>query len=138
MVLLVEGSLRFFFQEIHYDSSFKEILAIKHGIENFGFYVRPCHFKIEMDMVSFPKMLNFKQKVISNSQLHRWSNWFSQFSFTVIHIKGKSNIIADFFSRNHPSNPSLMMFSSISMSYQNPPEHFLYSLAMGKGKFGKK
>lgn len=52
-----------------------------------------------MDMTSFPKMLQFKQMMIPNPQLLRWSDWFSQWSFDVIHVKGKDNVIADFFSR---------------------------------------
>lgn len=79
-------------------------------------------------MGSFPQMLSFKNKKIPNTQLLRWSNWFSQFSFTVTHIKGKSNIVADFFSR-HPRDtfqiqPSIRMYSSIIPSFANPPEVF--------------
>ena len=46
--------------ELHYHSTFKEILAVKHGIENFQFHLLRHNFLVEMDMSSFPKMLQFK------------------------------------------------------------------------------
>ena len=55
-----------------------------------------------MDMSSFPKMLQFKRKILLHPQLLRWSNWFSQWSFQVEHIKGKDNLITDYLSRKPP------------------------------------
>ena len=46
--------------ELHYHSTFKEILAVKHGIEKFQFHLLGHNFLVEMDMSSFPKMLQFK------------------------------------------------------------------------------
>ena len=43
--------------ELHYHSTFKEILAVKHGIEIFQFHFLGHNFLVEMDMSSFPKML---------------------------------------------------------------------------------
>ena len=62
-----------------------------------------------MDMSSFPKMLQFKRKMLPHPQLLRWSNWFSQWSFQVKHIKGKNNLITDYLSRKPPVqfNPHL-------------------------------
>ena len=85
--------------ELHYHSTFKEILAVKHGIEKFQFHLLGHNFLVEMDMSSFPKMLQFKRKIFPHPQLLRWSNWFSQWSFQVKHIKGKDNLITDYLSR---------------------------------------
>nr|GEY23457.1 putative reverse transcriptase domain, viral movement protein [Tanacetum cinerariifolium] len=49
-------------------------------------------------MSSFPRMLQFKRKMLHHAQLLRWSNWFSQWKFTVKHIKGTENVLADFLS----------------------------------------
>ena len=38
------------FKELHYRSTFKEILAVKHGIENFQFHFLEHNFLVEMDM----------------------------------------------------------------------------------------
>lgn len=46
----------------HYHSTFKEILAVKRGIEKFQFHLVGRSFLVEMDSSSFPKMLQFKQK----------------------------------------------------------------------------
>ena len=43
--------------KLHYHSTFKEILAVKHGIEKFQFHLLRRNFLVEMDMSSFPKML---------------------------------------------------------------------------------
>ena len=80
-----------------------------------------------MDMGSFPKMLHFKQNLVPNPQLLRWSAWFSQYSFDVKNIKGKKNIVADFFSRKEPLPqqalvipvPPCFMFSPVT---SEPPD----------------
>ena len=63
--------------ELHYHSTFKEILALKNGIKKFLFHLLGLNFLVEMDMSSFPKMLQFKRKMLPHPQLLRWSNWFS-------------------------------------------------------------
>ena len=40
--------------------------------------------------------------MLPHPQLLRWSNWFSQWSFQVKHIKGKDNLITDYLSRKPP------------------------------------
>ena len=55
-----------------------------------------------MDMSSFSKLLQFKRKMLLHPQLLRWSNWFSQWSFQVKHIKGKDNLITDYLSKKPP------------------------------------
>ncbi|KAM7490949.1 hypothetical protein LguiA_033870 [Lonicera macranthoides] len=92
--------------ESHYHSTFKEILAIRRGIEKFQFHLISHHFTIETYMKSFPVMLQFKNKQIPNPQLLRWYEWFSQWSFTTKHIPGKQNVIADYYSRTQPNQLS--------------------------------
>ena len=104
----------------HYHSSFKKIVAIKNGIKHFSFYLISHNFLIEMDMCSFPKMLQYKQKIVPNPQLLRWANWFSQYTFEVKHIKGKSNIVANFFSRPPPKPTGFLMFTPEPLHY--PPD----------------
>ncbi|XP_040964598.1 uncharacterized protein [Gossypium hirsutum] len=64
---------RFTDAEIHYHSTFKEILAVKYGISKFQFHLTGYHFLVEMDMSSFPKMLKFKQKEVLHPQHLRWA-----------------------------------------------------------------
>jgi hypothetical protein len=90
---------RFKDSEMHYHSTFKEILAVKKAIEKFEFHLIGHKFQVEMDMSSFPKMLHFKQKVVPHQQLLRWSEWFSKYDFTSVYLKGTKNILADMLSR---------------------------------------
>ncbi|XP_043705142.1 uncharacterized protein LOC122654953 [Telopea speciosissima] len=55
--------------EQHYHSTFKEILAVRRGIEKFQFYLIGHTFQVEMDISSFPRMLQFKQKTLLEPQL---------------------------------------------------------------------
>ncbi|KAL2541639.1 putative reverse transcriptase domain [Abeliophyllum distichum] len=59
-----------------------------------------------MDMSAFPKMMNFKQKQIPNSQLLRWAEWFSNFDFEVKHIEGHNNLLPDLLSK--PKSKSMV------------------------------
>ncbi|XP_027158389.1 uncharacterized protein LOC113760009 [Coffea eugenioides] len=116
------ASGKFKVSEQHYHSTFKEILAVKNGIKKFSFFLISHHFLVEMDMGSFPKMLHFKQNNVPNPQLLRWSAWFSQYSFEVKNIKGKKNIVADFFSRKEPlpqQDQPCFMFSPVC---SEPPD----------------
>ncbi|PKI56587.1 hypothetical protein CRG98_023031 [Punica granatum] len=62
---------RFKPSEQHYHSTFKEILAIINGIKKFEFHLVGYKFMAEMDISSFPKMLQFKQKQLPHPQLLR-------------------------------------------------------------------
>ncbi|GKD20889.1 putative reverse transcriptase domain, viral movement protein [Tanacetum coccineum] len=51
--------------------------TLKRGIEKFQFHLIGHEFQVELDMSSFPRMLQFKRKILPHAQLLRWSNWFS-------------------------------------------------------------
>ena len=42
-------------------------------------------------------------EILLHPQLLKWSNWFSQWSFQVKHIKGKDNLITNYLSRKPPA-----------------------------------
>jgi len=46
--------------EMHYHSTFKEILAVKNLIEKFEFHLIGHHFLVESDMAYFPQITKFK------------------------------------------------------------------------------
>ncbi|KAK8487576.1 hypothetical protein V6N11_066561 [Hibiscus sabdariffa] len=105
---------RFSDAEIHYHSTFKEILAVKRGISKFDFHLIGHHFLVEMDMSSFPQMLKFKQKTVPHPQLLRWAEWFSKYSFECKHIKGQTNVLADLLTRPNPNQIQIMMYMASS------------------------
>lgn len=110
--------------EKHYHSTYKEILAVKKGIEKFEFHLVGQHFLIEMYMSSFPKMIQFKQKVMPQEQLLRWGSWFSQWKFDVKHIKWKENVLPDFLSRTQ-RQISVIIPMIYALSPENPAEKSL-------------
>ncbi|OMO64224.1 hypothetical protein COLO4_32095 [Corchorus olitorius] len=112
----------------HYHSTFKEILGVKYGIQKFEFHLIGHHFIVELDMAAFDQMLDVKKKTVPNPQLLRWSQWFTCYSFTTRHIKGKHpydpghNPIREIQmmeagSSNAPSIPSPRQ----AVFYQDPP-----------------
>nr|GEW79520.1 putative zinc finger, CCHC-type [Tanacetum cinerariifolium] len=54
--------------EQHYHSTFKEILVVKQGIKKFQFHLIGHEFQVEMDMTFFPRMLQFKRKMIPQEE----------------------------------------------------------------------
>ncbi|RDX90398.1 hypothetical protein CR513_27753, partial [Mucuna pruriens] len=52
-----------------------------------------------MDNSSFPKILEFKNKMPPDPQILRLKDWLSRYDFSVKHIKRKQNLIPDILSR---------------------------------------
>ena len=83
--------------EKHYHTTCKETLTVKNGIKKFDFHLRKHQFQVHMDNSSFPKILEFKNKMPPDPQILRLKDWFSRYDFSVKHIKRKNNLILDFF-----------------------------------------
>ncbi|KAH9792718.1 hypothetical protein KPL71_004246 [Citrus sinensis] len=62
--------------QIHYHSVFKEVLAVKHGIQNFEYHLIDYHFLVGMDNSAFPNIMNFKGKNVPDKMLLRLKDWF--------------------------------------------------------------
>ena len=61
-----------------------------------------------MDNSSFPKILDFKNKLLPDKQLLNLKAWFAKHDFTVQHIKGDKNLIPDFLARPYINKPTLI------------------------------
>ncbi|XP_075074559.1 putative mitochondrial protein AtMg00860 [Nicotiana tabacum] len=59
--------------EQNYHFTFKEILPVNNGIKKFNFFLIYKEFLIEMDMKTFPKMIQLNAKIIPNPQILRWA-----------------------------------------------------------------
>ncbi|MCI27783.1 polyprotein-like, partial [Trifolium medium] len=57
--------------EKHYHTTYKEALVVKLGIQKFDFHLRGFHFEVRMDNFSFPKILEFKNKMPPDPQTLR-------------------------------------------------------------------
>ncbi|KAL5744388.1 hypothetical protein ACOSQ2_027504 [Xanthoceras sorbifolium] len=95
----------------HYHTIYNEILAVRNGIEKFNFCLRGHTFKAEMDNSSFPRVMDFKNKVSPDPLLLRLKSWFERYDFYTSHIKGSQNIIPDMLSR--PKHVKLISTSSV-------------------------
>ena len=91
--------------QIHYHSVYKEILAVKHGIQKFEYHLIGYHFLVRMDNSAFPNIMNFKGKNVPEKMLLCLKDWFSKYDFSVQHIKGDNNLILDMLSVLNQTNP---------------------------------
>ncbi|KAK9186437.1 hypothetical protein WN944_020772 [Citrus x changshan-huyou] len=94
--------------EKNYHVIYKEILAIKYGIKKFKFHLISHTFLINMDNSFFPRIFDFKNKLLPDKQLLNLKTWFAKYDFTVQHIKGNQNLIPDFLTRPTINKPSLI------------------------------
>jgi len=107
--------------ETHYHSTFKEILAVKYGIQKFKFHLAAYHFTVVMDCSSFPKILQFKRKMLPHTQLLRLAEWFSKYTFTVEYIKGTKNLILYMLTRPPKTQTLLLPLILMASSSNLPP-----------------
>ena len=62
---IVYASGHFSDTQIHYHNVFKEILAVKHGIQKLKYHFIGYHFLVRMDNSAFPNVMNFKGKDVA-------------------------------------------------------------------------
>ena len=105
------ASRQFKDSEKHYHTTFIDALAVKNGVKKFDFHLRGNYFELQMDNLSFPKILEFNNKMSPNPQIFRLKDWFSHYDFNVKHIKGNHNVMPNFLSR--PPKP-LQMITKLS------------------------
>ena len=79
-----------------------EILALTQGLIWFQNFLQPAHFTIRTDHLSLLTLQSLKNA--RSSKLIRYSLLISQFDFTITHIAGTKNKLADALSRR-PSEP---------------------------------
>ena len=89
----------------NYHVIYKEILAVKYGIKKFEFHLISHKFLIN---ISFPRIFDFKNKLLPDKQLLSHKTWFAKYDFTVQHIKGDQNLIPDFLTRPNINKPALI------------------------------
>uniref|UniRef100_A0A1Y1JUB3 RNA-directed DNA polymerase n=1 Tax=Photinus pyralis TaxID=7054 RepID=A0A1Y1JUB3_PHOPY len=83
--------------ERNYSVTERECLAVLFGIEKFRGYIEGTHFHVITDHYSLIWLMQMRNP---SGRLARWSMRLSQYSFTVIHRKGKINIVPDALSRS--------------------------------------
>ena len=89
-------SKKFSAAEINYSTYEKELLSVIHALKHWRQYLMVSHFLIYTD--NFSLTFIGSQKNL-NQRLRRWLNLLSDYQFTLIHIKGEKNVVADGLSR---------------------------------------
>jgi len=86
--------------ECNYPMMEREILAVIRGVEKFLIFLSPKPFLIRTDCKG---ILSFEKTNLSNmpvqGRLPRWQLWLNQFSFSIEHIQGSKNSLADSLTR---------------------------------------
>lgn len=86
--------------ERRYPVTQKECLAVIFSIEKFRPYIEGTHFTVISDHYSLIWLHNLKEPT---GKLARWAVKLQQYSFNIIHRKGKLNVVPDALSRiTHP------------------------------------
>lgn len=75
----------------------KEALALVSSVKKFRKYLLRTKFKAYTDCTAVKYLFNKKDVT---ARMQRWIMQLAEFEFTLNHIKGKKNIIADYLSRN--------------------------------------
>lgn len=100
----------------------QELLAIHFAVKHFKPYLYGTHFQLQTDHKPLIYLFNLKDP---SSKLTRLRLELAEFNFTISHIKGKENVIADAFSRLQISE-----IINASNAIPPPPPH----LVRGGGK----
>lgn len=111
--------------EMNYSTIEKELLAIVWATKYFRPYLFGRKFKILTDHKPLQWMMNMKEP---NSRLTRWRLRLSEYDFTVVYKKGKSNTNADALSRIELNTKEMSLIEEIdelNSLMGNPSESIL-------------
>jgi hypothetical protein len=87
--------------EKNYSALDKEIKAALNAIHKFEIYLIYKKFLLRTDAAAMNKVLNKDLKNPGDHKFARWQALFSNFDFSIEHIKGVQILLPDFLSREH-------------------------------------
>lgn len=88
-----------------YNATKRECRAVLYAIRRLRFYVYSIHFILETDSNVLVQQLKGSASNVPGAYVTRWLAMIRTYNFTIQHIKGAKNTIADALSRK-PSGPS--------------------------------
>ena len=94
--------------EKRYDATKRELRGLLNMLKRTRHYLYGTHFTIETDALVLKHQLNGAASDVPGALLMRWIAWILNFDFTVKHIPGSKNCVADALSRK-PAGPSDLM-----------------------------
>lgn len=118
----------------NYHAAEKEALAALLAIDHFRGYIEGYHFKLITDSSALTHILNTKWKV--GSRCSRWSLDLQQFDMSVVHRKGKENVVPDALSRSvavvQDSSSASWYTSLVEKVTSHPDDYADFRLEDGK------
>lgn len=94
--------------EKSYDATKRECRGILYAVRKLRAYITGLHFTLETDAQVLIHQLNGSLNDVPGSIIMRWTSYIMLFDFTVRHIPGPKNTIADALSRKPPGPSDLM------------------------------
>lgn len=91
--------------EKNYSATELELLAISYFVKKLSFWLLVNHFKVYSDHL--PLRTIFASNNIENRRLLRMKLQLADYDFSVVYVKGKSNLSPDYLSRN--PNPNVLI-----------------------------
>lgn len=88
-------------QQQNWNTTEKECFAVVSAIKKWHHYVFGHDFIVKTDHHA---LCWLNRNYNSNPKLNRWRMWLQDYSFTIEHVKGRANCVADCLSR-HPIDP---------------------------------
>ena len=91
--------------EMRYDATKRELRGLLYALKRTRRYLFGVHFIVETDAMVLVHQLNGAASDVPGALLMRWIAWIQLFDFTIKHIPGSKNSVADGLSRK-PAGPS--------------------------------
>ena len=87
--------------ELKYSTIFKESLAIHYGVHKFEQYLIGNKFELRTDHKPLIQIFGEHKQMPAThaNRIQRWALYLSGFNYTIKHIQGKHNLLADYLSR---------------------------------------
>jgi hypothetical protein len=105
----------------------KECYAIHEAVHKFAYLLRDVHFMLHTDHQNLTYIRDS-----GSAKVIRWKLDIQTYRFTLVHIPGPDNVVADFFSRNHAAeeddfqvedeNNVVQYLASLSIDTSEEPE----------------
>jgi hypothetical protein len=105
--------------EQNYSVLDKEIKAALNSIYKFELYLIYKNFLLRTDAAAMNKVLHKELRNPGDHKFARWQALFGNFDFSIEHIKGTNNSLADFLSREHLQNTHQVHIVSIQLRNNN-------------------
>lgn len=105
-------------QERNYSTTERECLSVIWAVEKLKHYLEYTHFTVVTDHASLLWLNRLKDPT---GRLARWALRLQPYDFTIIHRKGKDNVVPDFLSRSVPITADAVNISDQSQTSIRDP-----------------